>query len=185
MQKMKYWLAVWGVASAWTVHAQTPTATFQCQMAEGESFFTSRPMAGCEAISFSQAQDMQADDYIGPIWYVPSQRIDNDVVLKRPPAIVPMTIQLRNQPKVVQQPKVAMTIPKYQAPPPPISSEARQKQVLQKEIGQEKSALARDEAALAAARSGNKQTLIPRLERNVKERRANLQALQSEYQRLR
>ncbi len=185
MQKMKYWLAIWGVTYSWVAHGQAPATTFQCQMAEGESFFTSRPMAGCEAISFSQAQSVQADDYIGPIWYVPTQRIDNDVVLRRPAAIVPMTIQLRNQPKVVQQPKHTMTVPKYQAPPPPISSEARQKQVLQKEIGQEKAALARDEAALAAAKSANKQTVIPRLDRNVKERRANLQALQSEYQRLR
>lgn len=173
----KCWLGALLSVVSLTTFAQT----YQCEVLDGDVFFTSRPLDGCQKIRVGAANTLHANDHVGAIWHVPTQKIDDDVVIRRPaPKVVPLKITLRNQPKV--QPPV--TVPKYQAPPPPISAEARQKQVLQKEISQEKASLSKDEAALKSAKLTKKTTVIPRLERNIAERRANLQALQAEYQRL-
>ncbi len=163
--------------------------TFECAVESGDTFYSARKLDGCEVVQNANAKTLQSHDVVGAIWHVPSQKIDTDVVIRKPEPVVkvvPMKIHLRNQPPPVAS--RTSSIPKYKEappPPPPISSLARQKQVLQAEMSREKSALRKDEATLSAAKAANKKTTIPRLERNVADRRANIRALEVEYQKLR
>lgn len=93
-----------------------------------------------------------------------------------------MNVKLRNQPKA----KRSNTAPRTPAPviaPPPPKPQMTRKQILQNEVRNEQTALVRAKAQLNVARKKGDKAKVSRLEQTVRDREANIRAIQSEMGR--
>lgn len=94
-----------------------------------------------------------------------------------------LNVKLRNQPAKKPTPVKATTrMPVYTPPAVPAKPKLSRKQILQREIASEQAALVRAQAQLARAKKSGKGN-ITELQQTVRDRTANVRAIQSELKR--
>ncbi len=189
------------LAAALPAHA----ATYICQVDGKAVFTTEKTGRNCQLSSMNGISDdapaapesaasapAPGSDNIAKIWEKEQfGRYDDVKILPTRPSGVTntaeaaapsMNVKLRNQPKA----KRSNTAPRTPAPviaPPPPKPQMTRKQILQNEVRNEQTALVRAKAQLNVARKKGDKAKVSRLEQTVRDREANIRAIQSEMGR--
>lgn len=136
----------------------------------------------------SEVQSSQSSDGITKIWDESEFSVYDDIKILPPatppkPEIEPdakVNVKLRNQPKTapVRNRAPAVVAPVVAVPKP--KPQLTRKQILQREVRNEQAALNRAKARLEAAKKSGNSAAIAQYERAVRDREANIRAMQSE-----
>lgn len=198
---------IYGFSLAVLAAAALPAtaATYICQVDGRAVFTTEKTGSHCQLSSMNgisddapadapatSASSPERSDNIAKIWEKEQfGRYDDVKILPTRPSGVTntaeaaapsMNVKLRNQPKA----KRSNTAPRTPAPviaPPPPKPQMTRKQILQNEVRNEQTALVRAKAQLNVARKKGDKAKVSRLEQTVRDREANIRAIQSEMGR--
>ena len=200
---------IYGFSLAVLAAAALPAtaATYICQVDGRAVFTTEKTGSHCQLSSMNgisddapadapatSASSPERSDNIAKIWEKEQfGRYDDVKILPARPSGVTNTaeaaspsvnVKLRNQPK--SKAKSRNTAPRTPAPviaPPKAKPQMTRKQILQNEVRNEQTALVRAKAQLNVARKKGDKAKVSRLEQTVRDREANIRAIQSEMGR--
>lgn len=170
MKKQIFWLILTAFASETALARQV----YLCNIG-GTMVYTSRPAANCAQPSLPKIGRYGA--------YVAPQTAENPPTAAKKqqnPSKNKSSAQVNKQTS-----KTVQTAPTVQTASPASNGQDKRRMILQQELANEQSALAKAQNDLAAARGRNNADLANELNQLIRDRQQNIRALQGELSRMR